>query len=379
MLRQWWRDARARIRGDGMTVVELALAATVAWMLAARVIGHPDPFFAPTAALVVLGEARGRRVRQTVEILLGVAAGVLVAELLVYALGPGTGTVFLVLLLTIGLMVAIGASTTLVVQAAVSAMYLVAVAAPSGTLMPFRFVDALIGGAVALAASQLLVVRDPLAPLVVQARQSFADLAELLDELDDALARCDETAARAVLERARRLDECVDRLRTAVRATGETLRFRVRRRRHVGQVREVEATTRQLDYAVRNVRVLARAGVTLTRLRTRTPPELGDAIPALAAAVRAAGEAVATDLTGEGADRHAARADEAAMTAVRVAGRLVGSDPALPVMMIVGQIRATAIDLLRGVGHDDVAVLERVDEALGVVPAQASSQRSESA
>ncbi|MEU7993911.1 FUSC family protein [Micromonospora sp. NPDC049060] len=378
-MRQWWRGARGRIRDDGMTVVELTLAATVAWMLAARVIGHPDPFFAPTAALVVLGEARGRRVRQTVEILLGVAAGVLVAELLVYALGPGTGTVFLVLLLTTGLMVAIGARTTLVVQAAVSAMYLVAVAAPSGTLMPFRFVDALIGGAVALAASQLLAARDPLAPLVREARQSFADLAEVLDALDDALARCDETAARTALDRARELDDCVDRLRTAVRATGETLRFRVRRRRHVGQVREVEATARQLDYAVRNVRVLARAGVTLTRLCADTPPELGDAIPALAAAVRAAGESVATDLTGEDAARHAARADEAAMTAVRVAGRLLASDPALPVTMIVGQIRATAIDLLRGVGHDDVAVLERVDEALGVVPAQVASQRSESA
>jgi hypothetical protein len=34
--------------------------------------------------------------------------------------------------------------------------------------------------------------------------------------------------------------------------------------------------------------------------------------------------------------------------------------------MIVGQIRATAIDLLRGVGKDDVAVLTRVDEALGL-------------
>ncbi|MCX4390554.1 FUSC family protein [Micromonospora peucetia] len=378
-MRQRLRGVGGRIRRDGMAVVELTLAATVAWVLAALVIGHPDPFFAPTAALVVLGEARGRRVRQTVEVLLGVAAGVLVAELLVYALGPGTDTILLVVLLTTGLMVAIGASTTLVVQAAVSAMYLVAVAAPSGTLMPFRFVDALIGGAVALAASQLLVARDPLAPLVREARQSFADLAELLDELDGALARCDETAARAALDRARRLDDCVDRLHTAVRATGETLRFRVRRRRHLGQVREVEATTRQLDYAVRNVRVLTRAGVTLTRLHTRTPPELGDAIRALATAVRAAGEAMATDLTGRDADRHVARADEAAMAAVRVAGRLLGSDPSLPVTMIVGQIRATAIDLLRGVGRDDVAVLERVDEALGVGPAQPASQRSDSA
>ena len=37
--------------------------------------------------------------------------------------------------------------------------------------------------------------------------------------------------------------------------------------------------------------------------------------------------------------------------------------------MIIGQVRATAIDLLRGVNpEDDAAVLARVDEALGLPP-----------
>lgn len=366
-MRGWLQSAAGRLRQEWIPVVEAAVAATIAWVVAAVIIGHPDPFFAPTAALIVLGEARGQRIRQTIEILLGVAAGVLVADLVIQALGPGTATVFTVLLLTIGLMVAIGASTTLVVQAAVSALYLVVVAAPAGTLMPFRFVDALIGGAVALAASQLVVARDPLAPLVVEARQTFADLADLINKIDGALAECDETAARAVLDRARQVDVCVDRLQTAVRAAGETLRFRVRRRRQIGQVQEVEATARQLDYAARNIRVLARAGVTLTRLHTATPPELGTALRKLAEAVRAAGEALVTDLGGDDdADRHAGRAEAAALDAVRIAARLLESDPPLPVIMIVGQIRATAIDLLRGVGGDDITVLGRVDEALGL-------------
>jgi hypothetical protein len=34
--------------------------------------------------------------------------------------------------------------------------------------------------------------------------------------------------------------------------------------------------------------------------------------------------------------------------------------------MIVGQIRSTAIDLLRGLGKDDSEVLGRVDEVLGL-------------
>jgi hypothetical protein len=36
--------------------------------------------------------------------------------------------------------------------------------------------------------------------------------------------------------------------------------------------------------------------------------------------------------------------------------------------MIVGQLRSTAIDLLRGVGAGGVEILGRVDEALGLPP-----------
>jgi hypothetical protein len=36
--------------------------------------------------------------------------------------------------------------------------------------------------------------------------------------------------------------------------------------------------------------------------------------------------------------------------------------------MIVGQLRSTAIDLLRGAGVDDSEILARVNEALGLPP-----------
>ncbi|MGR6320505.1 FUSC family protein [Micromonospora soli] len=363
---RWWTAAVGRVRGAWAPVVEAALAATVAWLIAARLIGHPDPFFAPSAALIVLGESRGQRVRQSIELILGVAAGVLIADLVVHALGPGTATMLLVLLVTLGVTVAAGASSTLIVQTTISALYLVAVAVPKGEFTPFRFVDALIGGAVALAVSQLMVARNPLAPLVAEARQTYTDLADVLDRVGDALRRRDEEAAQAALVRARQLEGCMERLRGALHASAETLRLRVRRRRRLGQLAQVDATAQQLDDAVRNVRVLARNGLTLTRLPIATPPELGAAIRCLAEAVRAAGAALATDLTGEDADAHAVRADDTALTAVRMAAELLRAQPPLPVVMIVGQIRATAIDLVRGLGKDDVAVLSRVDEVLGL-------------
>ncbi|MEV0809205.1 FUSC family protein [Micromonospora sp. NPDC050200] len=366
----WFREAAGRLRQGWLPVVETTLAATVAWILAARLVGHPQPFFAPAAALIVLGQARGQRVRRAVEVVLGVAAGVLVADLVVQALGPRTTwTVFTVILLTIALAVAIGASTVSVVQAAVSALYLVVVSPPTESLVPFRFVDALIGGAVAVVASQLIDARRPLAPLVAEFRRTFDGMAEVLEEVGAALDDRDEAGALAALDRARQLDAGVERLRTAALAADEAVRLNVRRRRHIGRLRTVDATVGQLDYAVRNVRVLARAGVTFNRLPTPVPPELGAALRGLAEAVRAAGEALAADLDGaeEAGDRHAARADAAALEAVRVAGRLFTPGQTLPLAMIVGQVRATAIDLLRGVrADDDAAVLARVDEALGL-------------
>ncbi|WP_446210076.1 FUSC family protein [Micromonospora sp. IBSANI012] len=365
-----FREAAGRLRQGWLPVVETTLAATVAWILATRLVGHPQPFFAPAAALIVLGQARGQRVRRAVEVLLGVAAGVLVADLVVQALGPRTSwTVFTVILLTIALAVAVGASTVAVVQAAVSALYLVVVSPPTESLVPFRFVDALIGGGVAVVASQLIDVRRPLAPLVAEFRRTYQGMAEVLEEVAAALDARDEPAALAALDRARHLDAAVERLRTAVLAAGEAVRLNVRRRRHIGRLRTVDATVGQLDYAVRSVRVLARAGVTFNRLPTPVPPELGAALRELAEAVRAAGEALAADLDGaeEAGDRHAARAEAAALTAVRVAGRLFTPGQTLPLAIIVGQVRATAIDLLRGVrADDDAAVLARVDEALGL-------------
>ncbi|PZF83490.1 FUSC family protein [Micromonospora deserti] len=366
----WFRVAAGRLRRDWRPVAEATLAATLAWVFATRLVGQPQPFFAPAAALIVLGQARGQRIRRAVEVVLGVAAGVLVADLVVQALGPrSTAAVFTVILLTVAIAVAIGATGVSLVQAAVSALYLVVVSPPTGSLVPFRFVDALIGGTVAIVVSQLLHARRPLAPLAGEVRRTFDGLADLVTEVADALDPPDPPAALAALDRARGMDAAVDRLRDGVRAAGEALQLNVRRRRHIGRLRSVDGSIRQIDYAVRNVRVLARAGVTLSRLPGPPPPDLGGSLRQLAVAVRAAGAALAADLDGaeETADRQAERAERAALDAVRAAGRLFTPGQTLPLAMIVGQVRATAIDLLRGVGtDDDAAVLTRVDKALGL-------------
>ena len=197
---RWLRISIGSLRHGWLLVVESTAAATVAWLVDTRFIGHSQPFFAPAAALIVLAQVRGQRTRRAIEVLLGVAGGVLVADVVAQALGPHvTWTIFTVILLTLTFAVAIGASAVFLVQAAVSALYLVVVAPPTQVAVPLRFVDALVGGAVALVVSQLAAGRDPVAPLVRQSGQVFDELARVLEQVAAALDRQDETAARQAL------------------------------------------------------------------------------------------------------------------------------------------------------------------------------------
>lgn len=370
----WLRISAGRLRQGWALIAESTAAATIAWFVDVRFIGEPQPFFAPAAAIIVLGQVRGQRRQRAVEVILGVAGGVLVADLVARALGPHkTWSIFTVILLTLTVGVAIGASTVSLVQAAVSALYLVIVTPPTHTAVPLRFVDALVGGVVALVVSQLTVARDLVAPVVGELRQVFNELASVLEEVAAALDRHDETTARKALGRARRAKEEVERLQTAVAAAREGLWLRVGRRRQLSGLRALDAATRQVDHAVRNVRMLARAGVRLTQLPAASPPELSAALRSFATAVRTVNTALAAELAGsneagsnEAGKRLTEHAEAAVLDALRTASRVLPKGPPLPLIMIVGQLRSTAIDLLLGAGVADIEVLPRVDEALGL-------------
>ena len=74
-----------RLRSKSWQVGQCAVAAGIAWLLAADLLGHQTPFFAPIAAVVSLGTSYGQRLRKVAEVAVGVAVGVLVGDLR----GPG--------------------------------------------------------------------------------------------------------------------------------------------------------------------------------------------------------------------------------------------------------------------------------------------------
>jgi uncharacterized membrane protein YgaE (UPF0421/DUF939 family) len=63
-----------RLPANAWPILQAAVAAGLAYFLAAGVLGNEQPFFAPVAAVVTLGLAPGERGRRALEVALGVAA-----------------------------------------------------------------------------------------------------------------------------------------------------------------------------------------------------------------------------------------------------------------------------------------------------------------
>jgi uncharacterized membrane protein YccC len=150
----------ARLRSKSWQIAQCALAAGAAWFVAADLLGHETPFFAPIAAVVSLGTSYGQRLRRVAEVTLGVAIGVLVADLLVLAIGTGWWQLTLIVALAMTSAFLLDGGQLFVTQAAVQSI-VVATLLPDPDAGFTRWTDALIGGLVALVAATVV----PAAPL----------------------------------------------------------------------------------------------------------------------------------------------------------------------------------------------------------------------
>jgi uncharacterized membrane protein YgaE (UPF0421/DUF939 family) len=354
-------SARARLLlADFVPVVQSAVASGVAWFVAHDLIGHPKPLFAPIAALIVLGVASTARSRRVVELALGVSVGIGVGDLLVGQIGTGAWQVALVVLLAMSAAIMLGGGPIFVGEAATSGVLVATV--PGGGATGGRFVDALVGGLVGLGAV-ILLPQNPLRVARREAAPLFAELSAALEDVADALEQRDVPGARQALARMRRAETLAVDWKTAVAVGNETARLSPLHWRSRTQIDEYAAAAIQLEFAVRNARVLARSAVRAAETSPGLPSELAESVRQLAAAVRLVEPAL------ERRDR--SDAIEAALEATSLAGRALERDPELASAHVVGQIRSMSTDLLRALG------LERGDAVEHVRRAAAAGQASE--
>jgi len=350
-------DARVRtLRGSGATLIQTAVAAGVAWYLAHDVLDHRNAFFAPIAAVIALGVAPGKRTTRAIEIVVGVGVGIAVGDLLIAAIGRGPGQLGLVVLLAMTGTILLGGGTLVVSQAAASGV-LVATVPTAHALVPTRFVDALVGGAVGLVVLAV-VPRDPIRLARREADPLLAGLASALDDVADALDAHDVPGAERALESARNLDQLVASLDESLELAAETALLAPLRWRERGPVDRYVIAATHLGLAVRNVRVLARAAVRAVELEPTIPDGLVASVRGLATAVRAFAPTLE-----RGGDDSPVR--EAVIAAAVEATHALDEATGFSIDVLVGQVRSTATDLLRALGDSQVDAVARIRQAAG--------------
>src|SRR4051794_22116724 len=268
-------------------ILQTAAAATAAWYVAVLLLPDGRPSFASIAAVICLGASYGQRGSKALQLIAGVVLGICVASAIVALIGAGSLQIGLMVILAMSAAVLLRGGELLTAEAAVSAILLVSLD-PNTSDFSFtlnRIFEGLIGGGVALAVTSFVFPPDPALHVGRAAQAVFAGLGAALERVATALTAGDPDAAGEALAEARGLDALVAEFDETLQVGRETARLSPRRRASLAELERYAASFAQVDFAVRDTRVLARHALRLARSGEAVDPALPDAVRELGLAV----------------------------------------------------------------------------------------------
>ncbi|MEU4551449.1 FUSC family protein [Micromonospora violae] len=351
-------DRLHRVRMAGGLAVQAGLAAGIAYLISHKVLGNPQPVFAPISAVGTLAASVGQRFRRTVELIAGVGIGVAIGDFLIYLLGTGAWQLGLVVTVAILLTIFAGASVAIVIQAAATAVLIVTLSPSTQNLEIPRFVDAFLGGGVALLVTAVLLPLNPLRVINRAARPALDLLATQLDVTADGLRSRDRAGIQRALDRLRNNKEELATLSEAIEGAKETATLSPARWHRRSELIHYAEAADPIDRAMRNTGTLIRRSVTLIEDEEPVPDPMPDAINHLAESVRLLKHEFAAGEEPE-------KARERSLRAVSEAGRAYGAGVGFSGSVVVAQIRTTASDLLVASGIEQEEANRCIRSAFG--------------
>lgn len=257
-------QARARrVFKRRLSVLQGALAAGSAYWVAQNIFGHEQPFFAPIAAVIILGLTGGERLKRAVELSLGCAVGVGLGDLLISFIGSGGWQIAVVV--GVSLLVASFLSKAPLVsnQVAIGSI-LIATIMPPGSSDGFdRMFDALIGGVTAI----IIIAIIPTSPLKAgrhEVSKVLGIVASVLEDVAIAIRERDTKALNEVLSAVRGTQQDINTMLAATKTGRESSTVSPLLWSEKRRVRSLERILTPVDNTIRNVRVLARRALVLT-------------------------------------------------------------------------------------------------------------------
>ncbi|UGT45957.1 FUSC family protein [Nocardia yamanashiensis] len=340
------RKASGRVRSSLLPIVQCAIGAGLAWLIAHDIIGHEHPFFAPMAAMISIGVSFGARLRRAVELIVGVAVGIGVGDLFVSQFGSGVWQISLLVLAAMSTAVFLDGGPVITMQAASSAVLVATLIPPSSGGSGLRMVDALVGGLVGI----IVVAAIPLHP-VRRARQQAADILNVMGtalvECADGLLEHDATKIKNALEAARKTQAPIDSLRNTLEGSSEIIRISPLYWNSRTRLDRLRQAADPLDNAVRNARVLLRRALTSVRDDEVLDPRLIQEVAKLGQAVDVVRRMMLAD---PGDQPDAAEATRVLRTVAKGATKDLVDNAGVSAHVVFAQLRSIVVDLMQVCG-----------------------------
>ena len=342
----------------------MTAAGVGAYIIAEQLLGHEAPVFAAVAALIALGFSKEPRLRKVIEVAVGCTLGILVADMLVHAFGPGILTAVVVVFLSVMLARFLNPGPVLAMQMGLQSLLVVMLPAPDDSVLgPLtRSVDAVIGGSTALLIT-LLTPQDPRGEPIRAMRQVSTELTRSLRETAAGLRTSDSREMWHALIRSRGIQSKIDEVNQELSSTKELVLYSPAHRRHRHYVRRLEKVADKLDLAVRSLRVLTRRAISAideaalsdagTETLARVTENLADAAVQLSRAVKE---------TGPGFQRNMATAQDSFAAVARELHPQQLQIEGLQGEALVLLARTMVIDLLEATGLDHEEAVENLPD-----------------
>jgi hypothetical protein len=238
-----------------------ALATGIAWELAKFLPGKQPPLFAPLAAMLTIQVTAYESLRSAVQRTLGVVAGVLVAYGLARLLGLHWWSVALVILAAMALGQALALGNAGSTQVPVSALLVLGSAAATSSYAYSRVLETLLGAAVGVVVSLVVVPPLHLHDSGRAVRRLAEGQARLLREIADDLrdGAWPSASAGKRLTAARALTGDLGRAQEAVERVGDSVRLNPRARKARPAARLYREELDALQHVQVQIRGIARS------------------------------------------------------------------------------------------------------------------------
>ncbi|MEE6307907.1 FUSC family protein [Plantactinospora veratri] len=333
-----------RLRTYLVLAVQAGLAASLAWVISHELVGAAEPVFAPIIAVAVVATSIDRRLRRSLELMVGVTIGIGVGDLLIAVTGTGPWQIGVIVALAIMVAIVLRGSSSLITQAGGTAVLIASLTPMTQDLEVPRFVNAGIGGAVGLAVALLLLPLNPLRLVRRRAAPMFEQLTRQLAATTRALRNRDAEQAQDALHTLAG-DRELRQLREALQAAREVVTYSPLRWSRRGTLAQYEEGAEHLEQAFRDSRGLVRRIASMIRDDEPVPDALPGAVERFGAAVRVLHRELS-------AGREADRTRAETLRAVAEAGRATQARLGFHGTAAVAQLRTMAYDLLRATGLD---------------------------